>query len=431
MNVKVAIVVLCLAVGAFATSSSEILAFVEKAQETPFGKTLWGTIELEVANGAPGDYLLNLLNKMRDTLNGDIVRANKTHETFQANCKRDIATVKNEISAKARQIIESKRIMSKSQQALSWDRTERDTQTRQREEAKTNLVKIKAIRHKEAEVFAQKVKELNDALVVLHQGKSMIENNLKKKGSFLQVSNSFNSYVQKMTLEITKPEYAGRGYVSVIAYIAELLQAPAVQANQGSVAKIIDMIQKIIDELENAKNIGYKAEKERIDNYHKVKETTNKYIADLSANIQKLSNNIINYERILAYNNQRITDNVRTIQLKKRLHIKLRRECQTENSGYKKENSKRQADFNLANSALELIKENLDEFRKIVLDNAKSHVGATFEKGSSDRVGGSEKNKHADAGAQALHAVHRIQNGKQEDEESFERNVLKGLTGHE
>jgi len=406
------------------------MAFIETAQSSPFGKTLWGTIELEISNGAPGDYLVNLLNKMRNTLHGDIVKANKTHEAFQAKCKLDIATVKNEIRQHARAVVESKRILSKTQQSLSWDRTQRDTEKRQRKEARENLAKVKAIRKKEAGVFAQKVKELNDALVVLHQGKSLIEKNLQKSGSFIEVSNSFSSYVQKMTLEVSKPEYSGRGYVAVISYIAELLQAPGIQASSASVTKLINMIQAIIDELENAKNVEYKAEQERIANYKVVRDATKKYIADLTADIQKLINNIHNYEQIIAYNNRRITDNVRSIQVKKRQHIKWRRECQGENSSFKKENKKRQTDFDLAAAALEIITSNLDEFRKIVLQNAKSHVSGSYKGDTTERAGGKKKHKKVSAEEQARGVVHRIQNGKEDDEEAFKENVLKGLEGH-
>jgi hypothetical protein len=333
-------VVLCLAVTGFATSTAEMMEFIEKANQSQFGKTLMGTIELELNNGAPADYLLRLLNKMRQTLLNDIIQANATHEAFQHKCEKDLAQIKSEIKQHAANVLESRRVISKSQQKLSWDRVERDTSERQLKENKENLAKAESIRKAEAEVYAKKVAELNDALVVLHQGKSAIEAKFQKV-SLIQVSNSFKSYVQKMTREISAQSYHGRGYVSLVAHIATLLEAPGIQASSASIKKVLNLIQSIIDELERSKSFEYSAEHSRIANFNEIKGIYVTAIEKLTALISKLTNEIATLEQTIQYNTQRITENIRSIQVKGRQQRKLKKECTKENDTFKKAHAKR------------------------------------------------------------------------------------------
>eukprot|EP01017_Pseudomicrothorax_dubius_P015723 TRINITY_DN17_c0_g1_i5.p1 TRINITY_DN17_c0_g1~~TRINITY_DN17_c0_g1_i5.p1 ORF type:complete len:401 (+),score=145.14 TRINITY_DN17_c0_g1_i5:68-1270(+) len=374
----VALVTLALVFGATIAIDPRVTALVEKCQSTSFGKTLYGTLELELSSGQPGQYLVNLLNGMVNTVKNDITRADNNHNEFQASCTQDINSLQEEVRSHVSNVRESNEIISKANQRLAWDKVELENSQRQLGDAQVNREKLIKNREEEAKEYDQKVNEINEALETLHQGLNLVRNNLGGSPKFVQVANGFREHVRRMTSLIQERQYKGRGYVSLIDFVAELIEAAPVQASAGAVQRVLDLIQGIIDELERAKNIEYQAEQERIRNYEQLLGIYDRSIVELGRKIDHLTNEINQLNQIINFNKNRITDNTRQIQIKKRQQIKLKKECQAEQRSWEKDNSKRSADYDLVHEALAIIQENIETFRKIVLDNAKAGIAGAY-----------------------------------------------------
>jgi regulator of replication initiation timing len=371
-------VIFCLAISSvFATG--EVESFLERSASTPFGRTLLGTLELELNSNAPGDYLLNLLLKMQNDLSTDITKADSVHNGFQGKCKADIKQLKREVKNHARGILESKNLIKKASQQRAWAENQKESNERQLKESKENYGKIKSIRTKEAAVFAKKKVELNDALKVLHQGKLLIESNLKAP-AFVEVANTFNAYVERMSRSIASKDYSGRGYVSLVQYIAELIQAAPIQAKQGTVQRVLAAIQQIIDQLESTKTFEDNAEKERIANFEQLKDIYEKTIRELTQSINRFTTDIAAYTKTIEYNVAKVGESTRAIRVKNRQARKKTKECQAEQRIYDKENKIRRANLGLLKEALILIEQHKDEFRNIVLAKAKTAIEGKYGK---------------------------------------------------
>eukprot|EP01017_Pseudomicrothorax_dubius_P015724 TRINITY_DN17_c0_g1_i6.p1 TRINITY_DN17_c0_g1~~TRINITY_DN17_c0_g1_i6.p1 ORF type:complete len:401 (+),score=152.58 TRINITY_DN17_c0_g1_i6:68-1270(+) len=374
----VALVTLALVFGATIAIDPRVTALVEKCQSTSFGKTLYGTLELELSSGQPGQYLVNLLNGMVNTVKNDITRADNNHNEFQASCTQDINSLQEEVRSHVSNVRESNEIISKANQRLAWDKVELENSQRQLGDTRVNREKLIKNREEEAKEYDQKVSEINEALETLHQGLNLVRNNLGGGAALVQVASTFKEHVRKMTSLIQNKAYRGRGYVSLINFIAELVQAAPVQANRDTVNRVLELIQGIIDELERAKNIEYQAEQERIKNYEEILAIYDRTIVELERKIDSLTNSINQLEGIINFNKNRITDNTRQIQIKKRQQIKLKKECANEQKAYVKDNEKRNNDYSLVYEALAIVKENIEAFRNIVLNNSKANIDAAY-----------------------------------------------------
>eukprot|EP01017_Pseudomicrothorax_dubius_P021323 TRINITY_DN22_c1_g1_i2.p1 TRINITY_DN22_c1_g1~~TRINITY_DN22_c1_g1_i2.p1 ORF type:complete len:378 (+),score=121.88 TRINITY_DN22_c1_g1_i2:169-1302(+) len=371
-------VLLALFVAVAFAANPRVVSFVQKAQTSTFGKTLLGTIDLELSSNAPGDYLLNLLNGMRTTVYNDIVRANTTHSNVQESCTNDIASLQGEVANHAQAIIESKDIISKSNQKLAWDQVELGNNQRILAEAQDSLSKAHTIRNEEAAEYERKTNEINEALQTLHQGRNVIENGFRAQGALVQIANHMNNHVRKMSALIQRKQYRGRGFVALINILAQVSQDAGIQANPDSVKKVIELIQNIIDEIEKAKSIEFQAEQERIENYNTIVELLNKRINEAQANIDRLTNEINQLTQIINAHKNRISDNTRSIQIKKRQQIKRKKECNAENEQFLREAAVRQENFDLLSEALAVVNENADQFRHIVLQNSENGIQNSY-----------------------------------------------------
>jgi hypothetical protein len=338
-------VVFCLAVSSvYGTATEEIQSFIERSSQSAFGRTLIGTIELELSSAAPGDYLLKLLNKMSQTLNGDILIANKTHNDFQKKCSNDLALLKQETKTAAAIIVESKKVIESVSRQRGWAESEKDTKERERTEQKTNYKKIQDIRAAEAAEYQKKMTELSAAITVLTSGRTMLEQKFEQKaksGAFVEVSNTFRAYVEKVKRSIGSGEYTGHGYVSVISFVAELIEKAAVQAKASSVQRILTALQQIIDQLEATKTFEANAEKDRINNFRTLDTLYTNSIQELDAHIASLTSNISKYSGMIRDARNRVKENTIRIRVKSREKRKTVRICQAEDKVFKAENKVR------------------------------------------------------------------------------------------
>lgn len=383
MKILLLAALLCFAVQATKVVASEkevvVSAFMENAKTSEFGQTILGTIELEIENGSPGDVLRDMLDKIRTGQESEMKTADETHAKIQGQCKVVLEQLKSEIKTQARKVIKAKDTLKKAAARLGWSENQLELQKRQQKELIEGQAKIKSIREKEANRYTKKINEINAALGILNEGKLKLEKQFAGAKSFIEVKNSFQGYVQTMLLQIEKPEYLGRGYVALISFLSELVQAPVV-AKKGGVDKVLNLIQKIIDELQNAKNVETKAEDERIANYKELVEIYESGLKQVAKRIDELNGDISQYTDTVTMSKRSILESTKTIRLKGRERRKEKQKCKLEQRSYEKESKERKAELSLTQEAVKLITENLDAFQKLVLENSKANIAAKYGK---------------------------------------------------
>eukprot|EP01017_Pseudomicrothorax_dubius_P013513 TRINITY_DN1598_c0_g1_i1.p1 TRINITY_DN1598_c0_g1~~TRINITY_DN1598_c0_g1_i1.p1 ORF type:complete len:385 (-),score=156.01 TRINITY_DN1598_c0_g1_i1:106-1260(-) len=360
-------------------ATGEAQSFLQKCKQTDFGKTIISTLELKLETNAPADYLMKMLGNMRNMVYADLEKANSLHTDFQAKCKSTLHELAEDIREHARKVKESQDIIKGATAKLAWNKVQKENQERQVKELQGNLEKIRRQRGEEAEDYEKKVQEINEALLVLQQGRAAIEKGLTKGASaapsFVETKSTFESYVDRMSEKVESGgKYMGRGYVSLLELVAEALDGP--QSPHGAAAQqVIGMIQGIIDQLERTKNIEYQAEQERIANFKKIEDEYLNSIDELNHSIQKLENQISLLTQRIDYNSARQSENTRAISNKKREQLKERKSCKDEDAQFQKEDKKRRTDLELLDEAIKVMQEHMDEFKAIVLQAAKANLG--------------------------------------------------------
>jgi flagellin-like hook-associated protein FlgL len=202
------------------------------------------------------------------------------------------------------------------------------------------LEKITLQRQAEHESFDKQVKEINEALLVLQEGRSILENKvLKASNAFIQTRQRFDSYAEKIEKADNQKTYVGRGYISLLRLASTVMEeAPA---NAGAISKAISIVQGIIDELERMKNLEYKAERERGGIVESVTKEYKANLEKLDQSIQQLAADIGTLQKRIDYSSARVRENEKAIKAKKQQETKEKKSCTEELANFKKQSKKR------------------------------------------------------------------------------------------
>nr|AWX67865.1 trichocyst matrix protein T2-A [Philasterides dicentrarchi]QEE82883.1 trichocyst matrix protein T2-A [Philasterides dicentrarchi] len=373
MRVLTALFACVLVLGAFAVTDPEIASVVRKMENSKYGKTLLDTIALQMEAGDPVQDLIDMLQETEDGLE----RAQDEDDEFirneQERCDVDLARLQGEIEDAARRIAEL-------QAELDEKIPIRDEKVRvlgEKNEWKDHLeAKVAEIDSQKVlkdQEWAEEQEQHDQAQYVIEKAKTIIVEALKAN-SFLQKGNTAFAQVSSHFAKHSKTHFKRQSWSKIFNLLSQITSSAPVQADQGSVQKVIDLCDSLLDKISESREI------ERRDYQHWMEEYKN-FRNQLLDKLVQVNKEIADLEQQIAALNKRIAqcqaekaDQEERFRQKTSEHEDLLQYCDDANVAYAKRRESRNDEREVVSDAIGLLQSKLRTFRQYVSERMGSDV---------------------------------------------------------
>ena len=328
--------ILCLITSSFASKTSEFSTL----ETSKLGKTLLDTIQIHLSSKEPVQSILTMLNDMDETLQNDQKDADSKHSDFQEKCTSDAEYYSSEISESTDRVntanaeLESLRPeLATAQQSLSDSQDNLKSLQDQLDQATTQ-------RQTEADDYAAKVAEHENALTALHDAQSVFQQlAAESSSSFLQKKTTVFTQVMG-TIKKAIPSVRA-GYQGIFRLLVQIVEKAPGQADQDIVAKILDLIKKIRDNVENSAQIEKDAENQRISAFEDLSTTLQQNINNVQGDITTFSNKIESLNASIQADEDEVEQQTDRLNQRQQQLADRNGECNDESDAYDTDKSKR------------------------------------------------------------------------------------------
>lgn len=309
-------------------------------EKSKLGRTLLDMIQIHLASKEPIQALLSMLNDMSNTLDTDQEESDNKHTEFQGKCISDLDYYNTEIAESTDRItIANSDLESLNPEYSTTQQSLSDTQT--------NLLSLQeqlqfaqSQRESEAEEYALKVDEHENALSILHEAQSTFQELLASTSvSFLQKKTTIFSQVHG-NIKKGIPKIRS-GYKGIFKILAQIVQKTPGEADQDIVNKILDLIKKIKENVENSAEIEKEAEEQRIKAFEDLSAALEQNINNAQNDIQSFTNKLEILNASIQADKDEITQQTERLNSRQEQLADRSNECNDEDTAYTVEKNKR------------------------------------------------------------------------------------------
>ncbi len=278
--------IVCLLTSSFASKTE-----FSTLESSKLGKTLLDTLQIHLSSKEPIQNIITMLNDMAATLAADQADADSRHSEFQDKCLVDAEYYNTEISeAQNRVNTANSELESLRPELATVQQSQSDTQANL-EALQEQLASATSQRETEAEEYNLKVEEHENALTALHDAQSVFQELAsessasflqKKSNVFIQVHGSIKKSIPSIRA----------GYQGIFKLLAQIVEKAPVQADQDIISKIVDLIKKIRENVENSARVEKDAEEQRVAAFEELSATLQQNINNAQSDIVTFTNKI-------------------------------------------------------------------------------------------------------------------------------------------
>lgn len=280
---------LVLALGTYAQTDE----FFKSLRNNDFGRTLLGTIQLELKLGEGAvAQIIRLLEEMRANIQTAQRSADDSYAAQQESCSSQKSTLESEIKAANDQILSNNAQKLKNQQEVQAKRASLEDDKKTLDEKRNILSSLIAQRKTEREAYESSTADNNDAISKLRKAREIFVK-LQISGD---VSPTLFAEVTSKMQEVKTSHY--KGFVKIIT---NLLQNQQIKADQKLVKKVLDLIDELIGVLEADNSRLMRAEVSNQNAFDSAKSNLDTEISTLETTI---SNNEDRVKELLASNDK-------------------------------------------------------------------------------------------------------------------------------
>ncbi|CAD8102008.1 unnamed protein product [Paramecium sonneborni] len=278
-----AILLLVLACTALATTETEYIQLIHKIDATPFGRTLFDTIYLQLETGDPLDRLLNTLSDLEDRYQQEQREDDAENREFQDSCNVDISAYDKDIAN-----TDSERISLEAR--LEGDLYPRRAiitglVTAKKAEVKgyqKEIDELDAERAAQHQDFEEIAADHNTAIAVLTEARNIIKANVEATSSLVQKKATqqvkeisqdhislFQKHIKESQRKLSHSKHMLR-YVPVMKLLSQI--ASKAKFDDSTIQKVIDLFDRLINEVSDSLSLQRFAEDKRVEAYNKTRK---------------------------------------------------------------------------------------------------------------------------------------------------------------
>ena len=309
-------------------------------ESSKLGKTLLDTIQIHLSSKEPIQNVLTMLNDMAETLQSDQDEADSKHSDFQDKCSSDAEYYNTEISESTDRINSANADLSSLnpklesvQQSLSDTEANLKSLNEQLDAANTQ-------RQSEADEYQTKEEEHENLLTSIHDAIAIFQElSNESSSSFLQKRTNVFAQVQS-NLKKAIPTVRS-GYKGILKLLAQIVEKAPEQADQDVLTKILDLLRKIKDNVENSAQIEKDAENQRIAAFEQLSSTLDKNINDAQSDIVTFNNKISTLSSEVQSDQEEADHQQQRLEQRKQQLADRTGECTNEDDAYNNDKAKR------------------------------------------------------------------------------------------
>lgn len=335
MKITAIILIISLLGQAFSTKT-EFLSL----ERSKLGRTLIDTIQIHLESEEPVETLVTMLNDMATTLEADQEEADTKHSGFQEKCEVDVSYYNTEIAESTDRINTANAdIESLSPELSTIKQSLADTQTNL-DSLQEQLQSAQSQRDNEAEEYELKIEEHENALTILHEAQSLFQELVSETAaSFLQKKTTVFSQIHNNIKNSIKRVRSG--YQGIFKLLAQIVQKAPAQADQDIVNKILDLIKKIKENIEDSANIEKEAEEQRISAFEDLASALQQNINNAQSDIVIYTNKIDSLNTAISTDEDEISQQTERLNQREQQLGDRTSECNDESISYETDKAKR------------------------------------------------------------------------------------------
>lgn len=335
MKITAFILIISLLGQAFSTKT-EFLSL----ERSKLGRTLIDTIQIHLESEEPVETLVTMLNDMATTLEADQEEADTKHSEFQEKCQIDVSYYNTEIAESTNRINAANAdIESLSPELTTIKQSLADTQANL-DSLQEQLQSAQAQRDNEAEEYALKIEEHENALTIIHEAQSLFQDLVsetaasflqKKTTVFAEVHNNIKSSIKRVR----------SGYQGIFKLLAQIVQKAPAQADQDIVNKILDLLKKIKENIEASADIEKVAEEQRISAFEDLSSALQQNINNAQSDIVVYTNKIDSLNTAISTDEDEVNQQTERLNQRQQQLGDRTSECNDESTSYETDREKR------------------------------------------------------------------------------------------
>lgn len=241
--------------------------------------------------------IISTLESMRENLLDEDSKDLSQYTESETECNNTISSIQQQIEESQAQYeedgrdIDTEEIMRESLEAQFS--TSQDTLSSKEEE----LNDLQSQRDNEKEVFEASQADFESSLSALYEGKAILRELIVNNEETLFLQTSRGASKKKKALVdfanmIQGSMISQPGLRGILSFLSQSAQNPDVQADQGLVNKILDLLNLLIEKLEEDERMEKEAEETRVDIFEKEKLSLDEEIAGLRGENSELAQKI-------------------------------------------------------------------------------------------------------------------------------------------
>ncbi|CAK65585.1 unnamed protein product (macronuclear) [Paramecium tetraurelia] len=315
---------LVLACTAFATSETEYIQLIHRIDATPFGRTLFDTIWLQLETGDPLDRLLNTLSDLEDRYQQEQREDDAENREFQDSCNVDIAAYDKDIAN-----TDSERISLEARlegdlyprrAIISGLVTAKKAEVKGYQKEIDDLDAERAAQHADFEEIAA---DHNTAIAVLTEARNIIKANVEATSSLVQKKQTqqakempkehislLQKHIKESQKKLAHTKHMLR-YVPVLKLLSQITSKA--KFDDSTIQKVVDLFDRLINEVSDSLSLQRFAEDKRVEAYNKTRKflvialtVAGSELANAESDFASVSDIIRQVEASLENTNQRL-----------------------------------------------------------------------------------------------------------------------------
>ncbi|CAD8155636.1 unnamed protein product [Paramecium octaurelia] len=276
-------IILALALIALVSSTqSDVIDTIKKIDQSPFGRTLFDTIWLELQTGDPLDRLVSTLTDLEDRYVAEQKEDDAKNQEYQGSCTVDISAFDKDLAESNRKKVD---LEARLEGQLYPQRSILEGLVAQKSaEVKgyqKDLNELDAQRAEEHEDFEEKVLEHQEATAIIAEARRLFADNIEHE-SFVQkgkaakqphkftkdVANLIQKHFTTSAKKASKFQHR-KGYSKLFKAFATIASKVEQLADAGAVQKIIDLADELLAKISDSLSLLRFAEDKRVEAYKK------------------------------------------------------------------------------------------------------------------------------------------------------------------
>ncbi|CAK79629.1 unnamed protein product (macronuclear) [Paramecium tetraurelia] len=309
------------------STQADIIAKIKKIDNSPFGRTLFDTIWLELQTGDPLDRLIQTLTDLEDRYVAEQKEDDARNHEYQDACTVDISAFDKDLAESNRKKIELEARLEgqlyPQREILQGLVAQKQAEVKGYQK---DLDELDAQRAEENADFEEKVLEHQEATAIIAEARRLFADNIEHE-SFIQKGKATKKPAHTFTREVasmiqkhftqsakkTAKFQHRKGYSKLFKAFATIASKAEQLADAGAVQKIIDLADELLAKIADSLALLRFAEDKRVEAYKKQRNfvviaitVAGTSLANAQADLAALNDLIAQVEATLDTTNQRI-----------------------------------------------------------------------------------------------------------------------------